>query len=294
MDLPFLDFSNLPVENYVSFIEWHNARLFWVYLFQSAHFAKEINLIKARKPLRLSNPLSRLNPLYDGRLLRVGGRLSKALLDSDVKHPLILPDRCHFAVLSIRFTHLIELHAGTQLTLATQRRQYWIIKGRQAVKSEIGRCLVCRKFSASNTQQLMGDLPGARVTQAYPFQRFGVDYAGPISVRLTKSRGKGTLKGYICIFVCMCTRAVHIELVHYSSAAFIAAFQRFVSRRWHCVELYSDCGTNFVGADGSFVNYTVKHLSALDKSRSRWLKKGRSGNSIHQGRFTSEGSGRRQ
>ena len=66
----------------------------------------------------------------------------------------------------------------------------------------------------------------ARVTPGYPFERSGVDYAGPVKVRLSKSRGNGTLKGYISIFVCMCTRAVHIELVEdYASEAFIAAFQ---------------------------------------------------------------------
>ena len=58
------------------------------------------------------------------------------------------------------------------------------------------------------------------------------------------------MKGYISIFICMATRAVHIELVEdYSSEAFIAAFHRFTARRGHCKELYSDQGTNFVRAD---------------------------------------------
>ena len=96
----------------------------------------------------------------------------------------------------------------------------------------------------------MGDLPLARVRPSPPFQRTGVDYAGPISVRLTKSRGKGTLKGYICVFMCMVTFAVHLELVEdYSSEVFIAALHRFTARRGHCKYLYSDKGTTFVGAD---------------------------------------------
>jgi hypothetical protein len=36
---------------------------------------------------------------------------------------------------------------------------------------------------------------------------------------------------------------------NYSSDAFLAAFRRFVSRRGMCSELFSDCGTNFQGAD---------------------------------------------
>ena len=96
----------------------------------------------------------------------------------------------------------------------------------------------------------MGDLPGARARPASPFEKSGVDYAGPLSVRLTKTRGKGTLKSFICVFVCMATRAVHLEMVEdYTAESFIAAFHRFTARRGHCKKLYSDRGTNFVGAD---------------------------------------------
>ena len=96
----------------------------------------------------------------------------------------------------------------------------------------------------------MGELPQARVRPSSPFERSGVDYAGPINVRLTKTRCNGTMKGYIAIFICMATRAVHIEVVeNYTSEAFIAAFHRFTAHRGHCRELYSDQGTNFVGAD---------------------------------------------
>ena len=95
----------------------------------------------------------------------------------------------------------------------------------------------------------MGELPKARVRPTLPFERSGVDYADPINVRLTKTRGKGTMKGYIAIFICMTTRAVHTEVVEdYSSEAFIAHSHRFTARRRHCRELYSDQGTNSVGA----------------------------------------------
>ena len=46
-----------------------------------------------------------------------------------------------------------------------------------------------------------------------PFERSGVDYAGPINIRLSKTRGKGTIKSYIAIFICMATKAVHIVVV---------------------------------------------------------------------------------
>ena len=47
----------------------------------------------------------------------------------------------------------------------------------------------------------------------------------------------------------MSTRTVHLELVSdYTTATFLAAFQRFVSRRGRPQRVYSDNGTNFKGA----------------------------------------------
>ncbi|CAK1583461.1 unnamed protein product [Parnassius mnemosyne] len=95
----------------------------------------------------------------------------------------------------------------------------------------------------------MGQLPVARVTPIRPFYQSGVDYAGPIQIRTSKGRGHRAYKGYICLFVCMATRAVHLEAVtDLTSQGFLAAFKRFVSRRGHCADLYSNNGTNFVGA----------------------------------------------
>ncbi|XP_025262983.1 uncharacterized protein LOC105254436 [Camponotus floridanus] len=96
----------------------------------------------------------------------------------------------------------------------------------------------------------MGDLPRERVTPARPFLRTGVDYAGPIFIRTSKGRGHRAHKAFVVVFVCLCSRAIHLEVASdYSSDAFLAAFRRFVSRRGLCEEIYSDCGTNFVGAD---------------------------------------------
>ncbi|GAB1866394.1 hypothetical protein CAJAP_07473 [Camponotus japonicus] len=96
----------------------------------------------------------------------------------------------------------------------------------------------------------MGQLPPERVTPSRPFLNSGIDYAGPIILKSWKGRNSKTYKGYIALFVCLSTSAIHIELVtDYSTEAFIAAYKRFVSRRGICATLTSDCGTNFKGAD---------------------------------------------
>lgn len=96
----------------------------------------------------------------------------------------------------------------------------------------------------------MGNLPPARVTVSRPFWRTGIDYAGPILIRASRSREQRCSKGYIASFVCLATKAVHLEVVLDSTTEiFLAALKRFVARRGLCAEIHSDCGTAFVGAD---------------------------------------------
>ncbi|XP_011686429.1 PREDICTED: uncharacterized protein LOC105449126 [Wasmannia auropunctata] len=96
----------------------------------------------------------------------------------------------------------------------------------------------------------MSNLPGLRVTPSRPFQHTGVNYAGPILLRCSKGRSQKSIKAFIAVFVCFSIKAVHLEAVtDYTAEAFLAAFRRFVSRRGLCEVMYSDCGTNFIGAE---------------------------------------------
>jgi len=135
------------------------------------------------------------------------------------------------------------------MTLAMVRQRFWIPRGRSVVKQCIHRCVTCVRWRAA-AEQLMANLPRARVTPTRPFQVSGVDYAGPIFLRTSPGRRHKTSKAFLMVFVCLSTRAIHLEVAsNYSAEAFIAAFRRFTSRRGLCSVLYSDCGTNFVGAD---------------------------------------------
>ncbi|XP_076298334.1 uncharacterized protein LOC143217680 [Lasioglossum baleicum] len=83
-----------------------------------------------------------------------------------------------------------------------------------------------------------------------PFLHSGVDYAGAFTVKTWRGRAAKTYKGYLVVFVCFSSSAVHLELAtDYSTAGSLAAYKRFTGRRGICATLTSDCGTNFVGAD---------------------------------------------
>lgn len=98
----------------------------------------------------------------------------------------------------------------------------------------------------------MGDLPAPRVSPSRPFSTTGCDYCGPFQIKMVNLRAIRHTKVYICVFVCMATKAVHLEVVtDMTTDAFIAALVRFTSRRGLPTHIYSDCGTNFVGADAA-------------------------------------------
>ncbi|UYV69371.1 K02A2.6-like [Cordylochernes scorpioides] len=138
---------------------------------------------------------------------------------------------------------------GNRLVLSNLRQEYWILRAKDQIKKCVRECVICCRYNRTTQLQVMSDLPKESLTPGKPFTVSEVDYAGPIQLKLYGGRGRKVGKGYICLFVCFVTRAVHIELVtDASTPTFLAAFKRFVARRGRCNKIYSDQGTNFVGA----------------------------------------------
>ena len=191
--------------------------------------------------------MNKLNPFLDDGVLRVGGRLSKASICYNAKHPVILPNNHHLSDLMIVQHHHQVGHSGMGHTWTSLRQKFWIIKGGAAVRKVIGNCVFCRKRNTSLGQQIMAELPEVRVRpNKLPFSAIGVDYLGPFLVK----QGRSMVKRFGCIFTCLRTRAVHIEVARtLSTDSFIDALQRFIGRRGKPEIVYSDNGTNFVGAE---------------------------------------------
>ncbi|XP_058797106.1 uncharacterized protein LOC131667606 [Phymastichus coffea] len=231
--------------------ELDNARAVLIKLTQAHAYAGEITLLRAHKPLPKHNSLCKLTPFldYDG-ILRVGGRLSNANLPCHVQHPPILPRDSAISRLYVRDAHERALHGGPTLTTSILLRFAWIIGMRPLVKSAIHKCVPCQRHKPRLAHQLMGNLPAERVTPNRPFTITGLDYGGPIRVRISKGRGQHAYKGYIVVFICFATKAIHLELVSdLTTKSFIAPFRRFASRRGLCKLLFSDNATTFKGAD---------------------------------------------
>jgi len=116
---------------------------------------------------------------------------------------------------------------------------------------------------------MMADLPEYRVTQPNrPFTNVGCDLMGPFnSTQL--SRGTRHYKAWGALFICLATRAVHIELVNALSAeAFTAALHRFVARRGSPASIHTDHGTNFQGTARLFQQLQARNVA--NKEGIKW------------------------
>ena len=137
---------------------------------------------------------------------------------------------------------------GQESVLSFLRETVWIVKGRSAVRRVLGRCMTCqRQRNACPGEQFMADLPAVRVApEKPPFTFVGVDYFGPLEVK----QGRSRVKRYGCLFTCLTTRAVHIEIAHsLDTDSMINALRRFISVRGYPEQIRSDQGSNFTKAD---------------------------------------------
>ena len=244
---------NCSSTKYLSADELKCAEIELIKYIQLQHFSalfkicSSSNRTSAQAKFKCSRSMHKLQPMLVDGILRVGGRLERARINYGNKHPIILPNNSHLTNLFIQKHHLEVGHSGAGHTWTSLRQEYWIIKGSSAVRRVINNCILCKKRNASACKQLMADLPQGRLQYDTPcFSHVGIDYFGPLLVK----QGRSQVKRYGCLFTCLTMRAIHIEIAHgLDNNSFLNALRRFISRRSNPTHLYSDNGTNFVGAE---------------------------------------------
>jgi len=234
----------------VSSTEVKSAKIRLIVLTQSIFYADERTALLNSKPLPKKSPLRSLTPCLDeNSILRVDGRLANAKIPAREKNPIIIPEKSRFCELLLDFTHKLLLHGQHQLMIQMTRQEFYIPRLKMKVKTCISHCKPCTIFKQTTRNEIMAALPTDRVEITLPFTVTGVDFAGPFKIKASMLRNAPYLKGYVCVFVCFCTKAVHLEVCSdLTTEAFFAAFTRFVGRRGLPSKVYSDNGRNFVGA----------------------------------------------
>lgn len=241
-----------PTSTHLSTAELMNAEIYWTSLAQGQAFPDKIEALRNNKSISTSSCLFSLHPFVDSSgLLRVGGRRQNTQLSYSIIHPIILPGKHPITSLLISSELRRLMHVGPTLLTASLNRRYYITWCRRIVHSITHDCIICRHTTAKPKPQLLGQLPAERITPDYVFNHVGLNYAGPFTIKYGSNRKPTLVKAYVCVFVSLSIKAIHLEIASdLTTDAFIAVLRRFIARRGKPSIIWSNHGTNFVGAVG--------------------------------------------
>ncbi|XP_055589277.1 uncharacterized protein LOC129741562 [Uranotaenia lowii] len=209
---------------------------------------------RTQSTLNRNSKLFRLSPFLDERgIIRLESRIIAASYVSfDTKFPIILPKEHVVTRLMLEALHKRYLHANGETVVNECRQRFHIPNLRSLVRKVSRSCPQCKIKKAKPTTPRMAALPEARL-QAFvrPFTHIGLDYFGPLNVRV----GRSVVKRWVALFTCLTIRAVHLEIVHsLTTESCKMAIRRFIVCHGSPLEIYSDNGTNFVGASNELKN----------------------------------------
>ncbi|CAF1104794.1 unnamed protein product [Didymodactylos carnosus] len=245
--------QNKVTSKYLASEELEQSKDVWIKFVQKKYFSSVLLAIERNQRHPLTEQLGLW--LDKNGILRCGGRLVNAKLSENAMFPKLLPKKDYFTTLIIQNYHQKLLHVGVAHTLAQIRNEFWIPSGRSEVFKIVKRCLRCKKFDGGPYKMPeMPALPKARVSESAPFTFTGLDYLGPLYI---KENGRTTTKKvWICLFTCLSTRAIHLELVDDMSAdQFLLCLRRFIARR---VYVGADFASGYVLTPAHFLSLNYK------------------------------------
>ena len=118
--------------------------------------------------------------------------------------------------------------------------KYWIISAREEIRQWERECRWRHRRKAIPASQVMAPLPELRTRLSLrAISQSSVDFAGPFITK--QGRGKCRQKRSLCLFSCLATRAIHLELAYsMTTDSFLNAFYRMTSRRGLPKDVFSD------------------------------------------------------
>ncbi|XP_053969225.1 uncharacterized protein LOC128870597 [Anastrepha ludens] len=239
---------------------FRRAKLFIFKTIQMEHF-DDWSLLKVGKPVCKTGPLRNLQVYMDDEhLIRVKNRATYfQSCDQPQRDFIVLPPGHRVTYLIVDHYHQRFYHIQHETALNEVRQLFFIPKLRSLFKAVRRNCQVCKIANAAPQAPQMAQLPTARLA-AYsrPFTYVGIDYFGPILV----TENRKAKKRWGVLLTCLTIRAIHIEIAHsLSTDSCLMCLRNFIARRGCPVEIYSDNGTNFRGAD-SFLKDELLKLNA--------------------------------
>ena len=92
-------------------------------------------------------------------------------------------------------------HSGVKSTLTEVHSKYWFVRGRQFVRKLLFQCVTCCKLEGPHYRAVPPPpLPEYRVKEAPPFAYSGVDFAGPLHIKVPD--GSDSSKVWVALYTC--------------------------------------------------------------------------------------------
>ena len=120
--------------------------------------------------------------------------------------------------------------AGTNFVLSQVNEKFWIVAAHGEIREWEEECNTCKRMRNKTATQIMAPLPKIRLRFTFcPFDQTSVDYGWPFHHH-TGMRCAGSRKVWLCLFTCLSTRAVHLEMSFgLDTDSFLNAFTHFTS-----------------------------------------------------------------
>jgi len=218
-------------------------------LAQMVSYPEVISAISLNKRLPKGHRLQHHKLTMENELIYIESRVRDPTQPSSPRKLIVLHPKSKLTRLLLRTLHGTYSHAGISALESILCHTYYIPGLRNLLKLISRTCAPCQRAYAKPLSHQMGMLPPSRTTPAPTFDRVGIDFAGPFILKRGHTRKPTLVKAYAVVFVCMATKAVHLDLcASLSTPDFIATLTRFVSRRGCPSHVFTDNGTNFLGA----------------------------------------------
>lgn len=185
-------------------------------------------------------------------------------LPYDVRFPVILPRGQWVSRLIVKHFHEMANHgAGINFVLLQLSGRFWIVAACEEIRAWENKCKECKRRRNKPATRIMGPLPALRLHFTFwAFDQTAVDCPGPFTT--IQGHGHHHLKRWLCVFTCLATSAVHLEVAWgLDRDRFLNLLTRFTSRRGVPQGMISADESNFVGA----VNELKELVDQLDKDR---------------------------
>ncbi|XP_055604521.1 uncharacterized protein LOC129752777 [Uranotaenia lowii] len=237
-------------------------------LHQTEDSLAEKNTINKRSLLYQMTPY-----MDENRVLRMNSRIGAAPATAyETKYPVFLPKEHRVTYLLVHHYHRRFLHGNHETVVNEIRQRFQIPHLRTLVKRVGKECQMCKIKKAVPKLPIMAPLPAVRLTPFIkPFTHTGIDYFGPQMVK----QGRSLVKRWVALFTCLTIRAVHLEIVYsLSTQSCVMAIRRFIARRGSPATIYTDNGTNFLGANNLMIDQ-IKNAhegcaSVFTNAQTRW------------------------